>query len=385
MQIIYGGFKLKFLIYTLMLVSICLIFLSQINIASAVIVGSETTESRAILSQSFDEIAPKRLPSSIISNPSLIIKKEIVPHTNSRYFRGDNLSVIVEVANIGKETLHNLRISELVDPGLKLLVPEYDQRTLKSTVIHKNNSFVIYKSILQPEEIFVYRYHIIPNHIGDFIIQTVINTPEIIGINYPMNIKVVADDPKFLVDANLDNLEAIVGKPMEIIFNIKYLGGSIDPYNCTINFDSSENYFVDYIKNQSFNLNQENQIIIRILYTKSGLYSLPRLSIIGSQTKLYSRFEFPITIKATTRLEKYNDLILIFIISIIALIAAITGAYFSKKSEREWMNQRRRLTEELEIRNADFMNKYRINKEISKDDTTYNCSSGWIDRESTKK
>lgn len=369
-----------------MIFIICLTFLVYINLASAGIIASETTGSR--VSEYFTEPSHashrSMSPIPVIADSSIIIEKKIVPYAGGKYFQGYTLNIITYVKNIGKDTLKDVKIIEFVDSNLELLViPENDLESFKNAEIYKNNSFSIHRDILKPGQIFSYQYDIKLINIGDFTLDTSVESYRHHEIDHHMHIRVLPNDPIFLVEAKLKDYEIIIDDPIEIIYNIKYLGGSNDPYNCTINFDPSGDYTMQFINNHSFKANQENEVRLNILYLKPGLYSLPALSIVESQTKIINSFNFPITIKVVTWFEKYIYLIIVIITSILALIAGIIGVHSSKKSEREWLNQRRRLTEDLELSQTYIMNQLKKNEEASSNKTLKNCENG--DFQSDKK
>ena len=85
---------------------------------------------------------------------------------------------------------------------------------------------------------------------------------------------------------NVEKLEASCNENLNLTYNIEYLGGSFEPFNCEIGLNSSGEFDINgkpSYPNESFIIYQPKPIHFLVKYPKNGKYYLPSLTIIGKR------------------------------------------------------------------------------------------------------
>jgi hypothetical protein len=220
-------------------------------------------------------------------------------------------------------------------------------------MLDNNTLFIEKKNIMNSEKIIpdnlekkgkiIYWYYIIPHESGTHNIHTIVRTDdEYPDINQITKINVKEKDPKFEVRISGKKLELDDDEPLNIIYNIKYIGGSVDPYKCNISINKSVSEYTvlgnrDSYSNEIFRLNELKQKSFLIKYPEEGKYYLPELLIEGicergsCDLNKYTFSEETIAVVGTV--QKYNDFITWTILGICIIIAQIFGKEINEISK----------------------------------------------------
>ena len=247
------------------------------------------------------------------------IEKAIIPSGEANYLINSTLQIVVEI-NVEGNDLKYIQSLEYLDDSLNIInvskcyvannlqnIAEIedgliDQKSLKNNTnylekipvirigknilsIDKENNFDrtdLPINNLENKGRLIYWYYIQPKRAGNYKTTTIVRTnddyPDIKAVS---NLPIVKNIPKFLVDVDIDKLEANGGVDLNPTYNIRYVGGSSDPYFCNITLNPSETYNISGTNSfkESFKLYDLKKEKANIRYPFSGKFYLPGISI----------------------------------------------------------------------------------------------------------
>lgn len=250
----------------------------------------------------------------------LEITKSISPKSRDGFLVGDTLRILVEIKRTGSD-VNSMRILERIDPSLELLIQ--NNFTSKCYVANNfkqlnelyialnennvataedylqclntydispmaNNSFIINintRDILSSKGRLAYCYYVKPKQAGIFNTETNINIDgNYPDIDVPLEIGVNDHNPKFSTDLDVNDLDVDFGDPVNLIYNIQYIGGSLDPYCCEVKLVPSDEYTIlgNECCNKSFKLYQREELNTSIKYLSTGKHYPPGITINNS-------------------------------------------------------------------------------------------------------
>jgi hypothetical protein len=212
-----------------------------------------------------------------------------------------------------------------------------------SSIYTNNTLFIEKRNDLDSEKVgsdnigkkgrIVYWYDIMSNESGIYDIRTTVRTnDEYHDVDQITKIDFREHDPQFEVLISGKKTELDCGEISNISYNVKYVGGSMEPYTCDLSISNASNDYEiadgpsSYL-NESFQLNEIKHKYFNVKYLKEGKFYLPDLSIYSEcmvkKPNLYTfRGE---VIEVVGTLKRYNDLITWIVLGLGIIIAQIYG------------------------------------------------------------
>lgn len=133
----------------------------------------------------------------------------------------------------------------------------------------------------------IYWYYTKSKEPGIYKSRTIVRTNEVYpDIEESLKVDINEPNPHFIVDVTGQKLEVECGEMLNLTYNIRYIGGSIDPLLCDLRInDTPKEYEIingrDIYSDEYFSTNELKQIYVLVKYKDSGKYYLPDLLIIS--------------------------------------------------------------------------------------------------------
>lgn len=133
----------------------------------------------------------------------------------------------------------------------------------------------------------IFWYNITPIEPGTYKTRTIVRTNnEFSDIDQTKKISIVDHNPRFEITISGKKTELDCGEELNITYNVRYLGGSSDPFICDISINNhSRDYEIaegqSLHSNLSFKTNELKQTYFNVKYPNNGKFYLPDLSIKG--------------------------------------------------------------------------------------------------------
>lgn len=213
----------------------------------------------------------------------------------------------------------------------------YNNNTIFIEKINNKKSEKVVSDNIGKKGRIVYWYYIMPEKSGTYSTRTIIRTDdEYNDIDETTKINVQEHNPKFEVTISGKKTDLDCGEILNISYNIKYLGGSVDPYICDLAIsDASNEYEIADGRSfyrEAFRLNEIKQICFNVVYRNQGKYFLPDLTISGeSMLAKSNRYTFKGDVIEVVGWTKRNtDLITWIILGLGIILAQIYSADLNK-------------------------------------------------------
>lgn len=201
-----------------------------------------------------------------------------------RFCNGTN-SYNISIFNETDSMYINFSINEKNNIGLMKFS---DGREYNVGIIRNKNFFEAYDLIqnfdfdishINTDELFVYKYEIKPKKRGIFYIDTLAKTYARPYIEYPMILDINAK-PKFEIYPLLSKKEVLEGDKVDLVYVIKYLGGSSKYSISNINVKLDQNpqfYSIDLMDNKllNFSLYENKRYKTQLTFKEPGSYTIP--------------------------------------------------------------------------------------------------------------
>ena len=179
----------------------------------------------------------------------------------------------------------------------------------------------------------IFWYNITPKEPGTYKTRTIVRTSnEFPDIDQTKKISIVDHNPRFEVTISGKKTELERGEKLNITYNVKYLGGSSDPFICDVSINNhSKDYEIvegqSIHLNLSFKLNELKQIYFNVKYPDDGKFYLPDLSIKGIEIcKRSNEYTFKGEIVEVDYIDrKSSDIINWFLFGILIAASQIFG------------------------------------------------------------
>ncbi len=265
------------------------------------------------------------------------------------------LPVMVELKYLGRYTI-DIGVIEYVEnnkilncSGYKIintLNEIYDDANISTHSVDLNPSSIEFNiHNLYPKNRVRFNYSIDISHRNDF--QTYTTARFYSEDGYPDSDYSfrMSTSPVFDVTVNIKEIEVPIGKPIELAYNIMYLGpADVDIVNAT--FDSTDTYeleapFTKFAVRKGDNLT----IPVIVAYPSEGKYRLPRIYINGKN------FYFEKTIAVISNYNVFSAYMAVVFSSVVSIMALLPGVialipFFKKqrppikqriKKKRKWL------------------------------------------------
>lgn len=239
-----------------------------------------------------------------ISQCYIINNLQDLPNVEKAFNDPENLEKYTE--NIPRIKIYNkqendFQINDEFDND-SLYIEKYQKYTNQSNFFllnkNTNNTFIIDKNnILNSEKLvsdnigkkgrLIYWYYIKPKESGIYKTKTIIRTnEEYPDIEESLKVDINEPNPHFIVDVTGQKLEVECGELLNLTYNIRYIGGSIDPFLCDLKINNTPKEYEiingqDMYRDEYFGTNDLKQIYVLVKYKYPGKYYLPDLLIIG--------------------------------------------------------------------------------------------------------
>lgn len=304
------------------------------------------------------------------------INKRIYPNKKGGYILGDPIIVFVEILPVVKE-IGGLWIHESIDDKLSIPYVSNIYRIIKATELKAceldatknfsqicsinvdfednmsfetngfNNLLTCGNIQLNNHQRLIYWYPIVPNESGIYSTRTSLrfydNGKSYPDMDYSFITIVDEPNPRFDVGVTTINREVSLHDPLNITYDITYLGGASKNITVQLEFTKLNDYGyinmtnnnLDNVMRIPINLTINNTKVIskRVQFKSSGVYSLPGIIIYGDNYKKIFRFKGDfVTVKSW--MERNKDYLVLYIGVLGIILGGIFGKCILKYSQR---------------------------------------------------